>query len=365
MIIDVNKQRVDSEFVELFIINDAYFTSYANNVTFRDNESPYTLRTYVSLPIEMTGMEQKSDGAYARPKLIIGNVLDTFKDAIGISVDDLIGLKVTRRRTLVKNLTSGSGSSPPVEAPVEVYIIDRKESANAMSITFELASPFDLAGIKIPSRYIIPNTCSWAYQGAAEDATYVKSGGCFWKIDSNNNGFPAYFDARNNMFITGISPPTHDQVASFTKDYIYAIAGNKTRVNLNGTNSTVSRPEYFQALSTSSGPLDVTTGRRCIPYTTYSPGTTYYAYREGYLFNDHVLYNDKIWRCIQTNVNETPASGIYWVRADVCGKKLSSCVARFGSKATSVQFSNIPSVTPDTTKVLPYGGFPSSKKYNQ
>jgi lambda family phage minor tail protein L len=363
MIIDVNKQRVDSEIVELFIINDAYFTSYPTSVNFRDFEPPYTVRTYTPLPIDITGMEQKSDGAYSRPRLTIANVMSTFKDLIGVSIEDLIGQKVTRRRTLVKNLGSGSGSSPPVEAPIDVYVIDRKESENAISVTLELASPFDLAGIKIPSRYIIPNTCSWAYQGAAQDASYTRSGGCYWKVASNNNGFPVYLDARNNLFITGISPPTHNQSSAFTKDYIYAVAGNKTRINLNGTTSSVSRPEYFQALSTSSGPLQTGTGRRCIMYTTYNAGTTYFSYKEGYLFNDHVLYQGKIWRCLQTNVNVTPAAGIYWVRADVCGKKLSSCVARFASKATSAQFSNIPSVTPDNTKVLPYGGFPSSRRY--
>lgn len=363
MIIDVNKQRVDSELVELFIIKDSYFTSFGEEVTFRDYNPPYTVRTYLPVPINITGIEQKSEGAYARPKLEVANVLDTFKQAIGVTANDLVGSTVIRRKTLYKNLSSGSAGSPPVEAPIQTYIIDRKEAENAISITFELAAPFDLAGIKIPSRYIIPNTCSWIYQGAASDASYTKTGGCTWKIASNNNNFPVFLDSRNNLFITGISPPTHNQSSAYTADYIYAIAGNKTRINLNGTTSSVSRPEYFQANRTSSGALGNTTGRRCIMYTTYNAGTTYFAYQEGYLFNDYVLYEGRIWRCLKTNVNETPRSGEYWVRADVCGKKLSSCVARFASKATSAQFSNIPSISSDQTKVLPYGGFPAARRY--
>jgi len=365
MIIDVNKQRIDSELVELFIIGDAYFTTFASTVTFRDNESPYTLRTYLSLPIELTGIEMKSDGAYSRPKLTVANVLSTFSDTIGVTANDLIGVKVVRRKTLHKYLISGSVQNPPTEGPIQSYIIDRKESENALSITFELASPFDLAGIKIPGRYIIPNTCGWTFQGGAADTTNSRVGGCTWRISSNNNGVAVYLDSRNNLFITGISPPTHNQVASFTKDYIYAISGDKIRINVNGSTSSVSRPEYYQAYASSAGQLTRATGRRCIPYTTYNSGTTYYVYRDGYLFNDYVLYNGHIWRCLKSNVNKIPKGGDFWVRADVCGKKLTSCAQRFGSMATSVQFSNIPSVTQDSSKVLPYGGFPASRRYNR
>lgn len=365
MIIDVNKQRTDSELVELFIINDAYFTSFNQQVTFRDYESPYTVRTYLPVPMEITGVEQKSEGAYARPRLVIANVLDTFKDAIGISANDLIGKKVTRRKTLFKNLSSGSGSSPPIEAPIQTYVIDRKEGENPISITFELASPFDLAGINIPSRYIIPNTCSWVYQGAASDATYDRVGGCTWRIASDNNNFPVYLDSRNNLFITGISPPTHNQISGFTKDFIYAIAGTRTRIDINNNTSSQSRPDYFQALVSSSGVLDRLNGRRCIPYTTYNAGTNYYVYREGFLYNDYVLYEGRIWRAIKPSIGKTPSNGEYWVRADVCGKKLSSCIGRFGSKPTSAQFSNIPSTSSDQTKTLFYGGFPAARRFNR
>jgi lambda family phage minor tail protein L len=365
MIIDVNQQRIDSNFVELFIINDAYFTSYPTNVTFRDYEPPYTLRTYTSVPMEFSGAEQRSEGAYARPRLSVANILDTFKDAIGLSSDELIGKKLTRRRTLLKRLSSGSDSSPPTESPIQIYYIDRKESENAQVITFELAAPFDLAGIKVPSRNIIPNTCSWVFQGAASDSTNSRMGGCSWKVASNNNGFPVFLDSRNNLFITGISPPTHNQVSAFTKDYIYAVSGNRNRVNLNNTISSVSRPDYFQAKLTSSGPLDGSNARRCIPYTTYNSGTTYYVYREGYLYADHVLHNNRIWRCIRTHSSQTPKAGEYWVRADVCGKKLSSCSARFGSISTSAQFSNIPTTSADLSKVLPYGGFPAARRFTR
>jgi len=167
------------------------------------------------------------------------------------------------------------------------------------------------------------------------------------------------------LFITGISPPTHNQVSAYTKNYIYAIAGNRNRISADGSVTSVSRPDYFQAYNSSSGTLDRTTGRRCIPYSTYSGGTTYYVYSEGFLYNDYVLYDGRIWRCIATNVNQVPQSGPYWVRADICGKKVSSCTSRFGGASTSVQFSNIPSVTTDETRNIPYGGFPASRRYNQ
>lgn len=363
MIIDVNKQRVDSDFIELFIIHEGYFTTYHEQVVFRDVEAPYTARTYIPVPIEISGVDFKSEGAYARPTLIVANILDSFKDAVGVSTEDLIGKRVVRRRTLFKNL--GTVSPTPIEAPIQIYVIDRKASESRISISFELASPFDLAGITIPSRYMISNTCGWVYQGASVDAVNPVVGACSWKVASNNNGFNLYLDSRNHLLITGVSPPTHNQSSAYTKDYIYAISGNRNRINVNGSTSSVSRPDYFQAYNNSSGTLNSSTGRRCIPYTTYSGGTIYYSYKEGYLYNDYVLYNNRIWRCLKSNQNVIPAAGEFWVRADVCGKKLSSCISRFSSMATSAQFSNIPSTVTDNNKVLPYGGFPATRRFNR
>lgn len=259
--------------------------------------------TYVAFPIEITGMEVNADGALNRPELTVANVLNVFSSALGnLKNKDLIGERVTVRTTLTQHLAS----NPAIEFPVKKYIIDRISGENPTAVTFELAAPFDLTGIEVPNRSIVGKYCSWIYQGA-EDGI----GGCMWRknstIEVNGSSFSPYFTIDDKPIIP--SPET-----------------------LSGTLGT----DYFQ-------------------YTTYSGGTTYSP-------GNYVLYNNTIWKCIAASTNNTPSSSsLYWTRGDVCGKKLSSCKARF-------QF--IPNVdgnpTPNefnTTKSLPFGAFPGSRKF--
>ena len=67
-------------------------------------------------------------------------------------IEDLLGKRVTRRRTLEKYVGIGSASaeaSGNLEFPSVTFIIDRIVSKTALSITLELASPFDLEGMKV------------------------------------------------------------------------------------------------------------------------------------------------------------------------------------------------------------------------
>ena len=197
MIIDINKQRVDSEVVELYEIvidnNTIRFTNHPTTVKFSERNSPFVIREYIALPLYFSGYEQKAEGAYSRPTVTFANVLSTFKTSIGISNNDLIGKKFTRRKTLAKYLATGDvdvdppdpSVSAPIEMPIQVFSIDRIESEDAQSITFELTSGFDLQGISVPNRYILSNTCTWLYQGVARSSF----GGCTWKTTNNNPGF--------------------------------------------------------------------------------------------------------------------------------------------------------------------------------
>lgn len=375
MIEDVNKLHLDSDLIELFIIQTGestyqYFTPYHQSVVFRDYEDPYTAQTYTSLPVDFTGFEQKSDGAYARPRVSFANILNTFQNDVG-SNEDLIGLKVVRRKTLQKYTggTVGSTASvPPTEFPKQVFIIDRIESSNASFVTFELATPFDLAGIKVPNRYIIPNTCPWRYQGSSRDFG-VGVGGCNWNND--NNGFAAYFDRNNNLLIDStLVESTAHTGGSYTKDLVYKVQKDTpgTRILVNGNTTTETIYDLWQPYATGSGTLSKTVARRARPYTTYSGNTTYYAYKEGKNYSDAVFHDNKIWVVTQSHTTAEEPTGpqkpsntsAYWERADVCGKKLTSCKARFQVKEAA---SNVPSTDEDSRKVLPYGGFPASRRY--
>jgi lambda family phage minor tail protein L len=367
MIVDINKQRVTSDFVELYQVElpgggYTYFTTYPTTITFRDYYSPYTSQTYIPLPITFTGYESKADGAYSRPRVSFANILTTFKDLLG-SNDDLIGKKVVRRKTLYSQLSTGSGSSPPVELPKQIFIIDRIESESPVEVIFELAAPFDLAGINVPGRYIIPNTCAWIYQGSAADRNLPKAGGCTWRENNSNPGFAVYYDV-NNFLITSSSFADHTG-GSYTKNTLYRVTKSLTRINTDGTFTTVSGFDYWQAITSGLGALSTSNSRRCrrfITGYTVNNNTDYFAYKNGRIYGDVVLHNNKMWVCIISHRNQTPFEGSsYWERVDICAKKLSSCAVRFKAK----QNSGVTLVDQDETVILPYGGFPAARRFNR
>lgn len=57
-------------------------------------------------------------------------------------------------------------ADPNAHFPDEVWFIDRKASENGIFIQFELAAAFDVAGVQLPRRQCIQNTCTWVYRSA-------------------------------------------------------------------------------------------------------------------------------------------------------------------------------------------------------
>jgi len=324
----VQLQEPGSELVELYELTIGeqilYFHSGLSedlsSVQFRDRTSPYTVRTYIAFPIEMDGVELNADGAINRPTLTVANVANTFSSAIGnLKAEDLVGERLTKRTTLKKYLYGEAGdASPSVEFPIRKFILDRISSENNIAVTYELAAPYDLSGIKLPNRTVIGKYCSWQYQGYS----LSEKGGCIWNKDS----IISYSDGSG-----GIN--THK--AYFTEDDEPIVPAGSTMTGWNVA-------DYKTYTSYSGG--------------TYSPG-------------QYVEYNDGIqttvWVCIRTNTGNAPSTdSTYWQKADICGKKLSSCKCRFQFVPQSLGTSNSnPSTQENTGKVLPFGAFIGSMKF--
>jgi lambda family phage minor tail protein L len=370
--LEVNKQRVSSDFVELFRLTkngtNYYFTSYYQDVTFRDETSPYTQRTYTKLPIEFSGYSQSMEGALDRPTLTVANVLTTFSDALGTNNDALVGARLTRRRTLASQVgiapASAPGSNAPTEFPLQVYIIDRVQSETALAVVFELANPFDLEGVTVPSRQVIPNNCSWAYQGLT---FATPTGACSW--NNTTNGVTAYFDIRNNLLLSDFNTFTLWSSGPIALDNLYKTTVSLNRYNIDGTTTPVPSGlfDHWQARSsTTPVALNTSNCRRVKVYSAWNNSTTYYSYKEGDIYNTLVSYNGSIWSCVRSNINVAPAyDSLYWKRADICGKKLSSCASRYRAKPfTTAQPITIASTVENKDAVLPFGGFPASRRLN-
>ena len=360
----VQKHDPGSALVELFELELSSGTLYFSaaveaditTVQFRDKlptDGDYIARTYTAIPIELKGIERKTDGASARPTLTVANVLSTFRDAIGtLTNKDLIGKRLIRRTTLQKYLvgeTDDTGTDdPPIEFPTEKFIVDRIASENKLSITFELASAADLEGIKLPSRIVVGKYCMWEYQGAGRDR-----GGCTWptnsKITVAGTEYKAYFNVNDEPIVIGdvtTMGSVYSASTPYGEDNIVRYGGHTWRSN--STSHTGNTPAFGSSFWT-----------RVWSYTSWTSSTGPYTYDK----DDHtyVEHADTIWRATRdTPVGQTPATGSqYWIRGDICGKLLSSCKSRFQYQHGS----NMPSVNKNTDQIMPFGGFPGSEKY--
>jgi phage-related protein len=178
-------------------VNEVYYfhdgTSLNNNGDLFWNGQPY-----MALPIQVEGFEYNGQGTLPRPKLRVSNILGTITALILTLPEGLEGAKVTRIRTLARFIDDnnfGSGvdylltedtfgllyedstfiyqeignpygpSDPTAEFPREIYFVDRKSAENRDVVEFELASAFDMAGIRAPKRQCITR-CQWVYRSA-------------------------------------------------------------------------------------------------------------------------------------------------------------------------------------------------------
>lgn len=127
--------------------------------------------TYTRFPVKADGFAKSGQGALPRPKIGIANVTGLI-GALARQAGDLIGAKLTRIRTFVKyldavNFADGNPTADPNQyLDREVWFIDRKSAENKIFVEFELAAAFDVAGVMLPRRQVIQNTCPWKYRGA-------------------------------------------------------------------------------------------------------------------------------------------------------------------------------------------------------
>lgn len=228
----VQSTELDDSYIELFDIdlkyinaNGAKQTEYIHLINGLDPDNtniwmPYenaggTLvwAEYLATPIEIEGIAVESTGASSRPTITVGNVAamarsiaansdgdsdeTTFEAQLAaLSInknEDILGSVVTYRRTLLSNTyvkISGSmysyddrstviASVPnPKEFPIGKYIVDRVVAETPILVQFELASPIDVEGLKIPNRYVIGKYCPWEYKGVENGDP---KSGCTWK----------------------------------------------------------------------------------------------------------------------------------------------------------------------------------------
>lgn len=368
-------------------------------VTMLDYVDNSQTNTYKALPIEFQGLERTSATKYAAPVITFANVLSVLDIAINeADYADFSGNRVIRRTTLRKYLKSeGDSNTPPIEYPRDLYYIDSVKSRNKVSVAFQLQVPFDLQGIRLPNRTIVPNRCGWVYQGASEhteNPEYKRArSGCSWNIESKyspaytsvlaskNTAYTVYVNKDDEYLVPSSTTFTTYSSGAITKNNFYKTTSTQRRFNLDGTVSSVTVNDYWQAhktLSSPGTPSDSNNNwRRVRIYSSYSTSTTYFKYENDF-YNDYVTFTDNtaasgeetyqktlLWKVKNTTLNNAPAYGNNWERGDICSKSLTGCGMRFGFNPNNPDSAtSVPETDFSTAVVIPFGGFPGSKAFS-
>ena len=161
--------------------------------------------TYQPMPVEIEGLERSSQGALPRPTFRVA-ALDGLIVALLGPLDDLIGAKVIRRRTLAKyldaaNYTAGNPTADPLAGwPEEVYYVEARTAETPEILEFQLVSALDLQGLKLPRRRVQATICPWVFKGTGCDyvgadsscaKTLAACAAKFGQSPARFGGFPA------------------------------------------------------------------------------------------------------------------------------------------------------------------------------
>lgn len=121
---------------------------------------------YTPWPIQADGFQMTGDAQQPQPKLLVGNVTG-FISALCLGFEDLVGAKLTRRRTLGRYLDSrnfaegNAEADPDEEFPADIWYVEQKTGESKTEVEFALSSPINLNNKQLPGRQIVANCCQW------------------------------------------------------------------------------------------------------------------------------------------------------------------------------------------------------------
>ena len=378
---------------------------FHNNIKIINSYVVWQNNTYYPAPILTEGFETSSKGTLPQPTLSISSQSETGSDQLALlkheirKFGDIIGAKVTRRRTfakyldtknflasasLVKNkrtlgqvLPVGYEPDPYAELPTEVYYIERKIAENKSTLKYQLSSIFDLEGIKLPKRMIVSDKCMWQYRGC----------GCWYQHAETLANDPL----TNKPEINRDYPEDGQNVPVLRKAGLKKLPTASTIGKLKENSGTgVGLPTVAPPVADDNdekiteiigGPLagglslwsiDANTGNKVDNSSSAGEGDeNYYAYNKGvsvFLYKDDIKYYYVARRDMTKaeNKKNPPPNTDYWV-ADECSKTLTGCRLRWGlySQGGVENNKNGDQSCAITPGKLPFGGFPAARKLGQ
>ena len=343
---------------------------FHNNVKVFNSYIHWQGNTYYPAPIAADGFESTSKGTLPTPTLSITSQSENATDQLALlkheikKFGDIIGAKVTRRRTFAKYLDvtnfggrgilkNSSGASanevkgmipdgyepdPYAELPKDVYFIERKETENKNIIKYQLSSVLDLEGVKLPKRTVISDKCVWQYRGI----------GCWYQHatgeENNTNNVPPVLQKAGLKKLTGGQSPTGlpknaPPVANEKNEKILSLLPGGVRLN-EGTNTNQGEEQNSE----------------------WSADKKYNIGNYVYLLKDNIKFYFVCKKTIDDEVKgqaTIPPNTEYWI-ADECSKTIGGCRLRWGVDGK---------VNPEGCGIakgeLPYGGFQAARKVSR
>jgi phage-related protein len=332
--------------------------------------------TYTAFPMQATGFDYTGNGQLPRPKMIMSNASGAMTLLV-LSFDDMLGTKVTRRRTLAKYLDA-------VNFPARRNLLERSASIGTTPIwtnevfSGTLTQNYGIApdGTTTTTYYNLAGGYAYQRKILSPNTTYTFS--CFVRgAPASGKGIGIWSYAASGIIATSsqeisdtfFTRCTVTFTSSATGDHAMMVAGIPTNV--------------FKTVEVWGAQLDL--GSSATEYqpigATWSQNPTadpaaefpvdiFYIDRKASETKDvvefelassfdvagvelprrQIIQNVCTWRyrgteCGYTGTNYFNANdaSVGTLAQDVCGKRLSSCKARFG-----------------TNNPLPFGSFPAA-----
>jgi lambda family phage minor tail protein L len=181
---------------------------FSNTVNEDGSAISFGGQVYTHLPCQMTGMEISGDGKPTQPTFTVATLGGPVA-ALILQYNDLRGAVVTRTHTLGKYLdflpdgtTANGAADGTAKMPTSLFIISQKVSANRTGAEFQLVSPIDTEGARLPLTVVKKRYCDQIYRrnDGGGSFTYTGRGNpCPW---AGSDGTPGgtegpYFDENN------------------------------------------------------------------------------------------------------------------------------------------------------------------------
>lgn len=180
--IETQMQQFDAgDIVDLYEMDlqhlDGSVLRFTKGIDQNGNAIVYDGFTFPPLPIIMEGFEASANAQFPRPTMSIANINGAVT-AVNLAHDNLLGVEVRRIRTFSQFLDNGSDPDTGAKFSDQVFQVERKTGQNKLMVEYELSTPIDAAGAKLPGRSINKNGCSLAYRVWNADDGVFEQGTC-------------------------------------------------------------------------------------------------------------------------------------------------------------------------------------------